>query len=84
VGNNEWVLDRMNRFIGSSQVVTTDNYYSFADLHNSQSLHKNLLSLFPLVLTIRFMARIYYTGTMKVSLIHTPISLYYSTSNVTQ
>jgi hypothetical protein len=28
-----------------------------ADLHNLQSLHTNLLSLFPLVFTIRFLAK---------------------------
>jgi hypothetical protein len=44
----------MNPFIGSSPVVTTNNYYTIADLHNLQSLHTNLLSLFPLVFTIPF------------------------------
>jgi hypothetical protein len=34
----------MNRFIGSSPVVTTNNYYTIADLHNLQSLHTNLLA----------------------------------------
>jgi hypothetical protein len=33
----------MNRFFGSSPVVTTNNYYTIADLHNLQSLHTNLL-----------------------------------------
>jgi hypothetical protein len=48
--------NRMNRFIGSSPLVTTDNYYTIADLHNLQSLHTNPLSVFPLVCTIRFLA----------------------------
>jgi hypothetical protein len=48
-------LDWMNRFIGSSPVVTTNNYYDIADIHNLQSLHTNLPSLFPLVFTIRFL-----------------------------
>jgi hypothetical protein len=44
------------RFINNLQVVTTNNYYTLTDLHNLQSLHINLLSLFPLVFTIRFLA----------------------------
>jgi hypothetical protein len=44
------------RFINHLQVVTTNNYYTIADLHNLQSLHTNLLSLFPLVITIRSVA----------------------------
>jgi hypothetical protein len=32
-------------FIGYLQMVTTNNYYTIADLHNLQSLHTNLLSL---------------------------------------
>jgi hypothetical protein len=47
----------MNRFIEHSQVVTTNNYYTIADLHDLQSLHTNLLSLFPLVFTVRFLAQ---------------------------
>jgi hypothetical protein len=43
-------------FINYLQVVTTINYYSTADLHNLQSLHNNILSLFPLVFIIRFLA----------------------------
>jgi hypothetical protein len=39
-------------FINRLQVVTTINYYTIADLRNLQSLHTNLLSLFPLVFTI--------------------------------
>jgi hypothetical protein len=34
----------MNRFIESSPVVTTNNYYTIPDLHNLQSLHTNLLA----------------------------------------
>jgi hypothetical protein len=63
--------DRMNRFIESSPVVTINNYYTIAEIHNLQSLHTNLLSLFPLVFTVRFLARIYNTGTIKVSLNYT-------------
>jgi hypothetical protein len=43
-------------FINHLQVVTTNNYYTTADLHNLQSLDTNLLSLFPLVFIIRFLA----------------------------
>jgi hypothetical protein len=43
-----WVPDRMNRFIGRSQVVITDNYYIITDL---QALHTDLLHLFPSVVT---------------------------------
>jgi hypothetical protein len=46
----------MNRFIGFSPVVTTNNYYTIADLHDLQSLRTNFLTLFPLVFTIRFLA----------------------------
>jgi hypothetical protein len=75
----------MNRFIGSSPVATTNNYYTIADIHNLQPLHTNLLSLFPLAFTICFLARIYNKGTIKVSLNYTlPIRLYYSTCNVKQ
>jgi type IV secretory pathway TrbD component len=42
-------------FINNLQVVTTNNYYTIADLHNLQSLHTNL-SLCPLIFTIRFLA----------------------------
>jgi hypothetical protein len=57
----------MNRFIGSSPVVTTNNDYTIANTHNLQLLHTNLLSLFPLVITIRFLARIYNTFTVTNS-----------------
>jgi hypothetical protein len=43
-------------FIGSSPIVTTNNYYTTADLHNLQSLNTNLLRLFTLVFTNRFLA----------------------------
>jgi hypothetical protein len=39
----------MNRFIGSSPVVTSNNHYTIADIRNLQSLHTNLLTLFLLV-----------------------------------
>jgi hypothetical protein len=38
-------------FINNLQVIITNNYYTLADLHNLQSLHTNLLSLFPPVFT---------------------------------
>jgi hypothetical protein len=38
-------------FINHLQVVSTINYYTTADLHNLQSLHTILLSLFQLVFT---------------------------------
>jgi hypothetical protein len=37
--------------INHLQVVTTINYYTIAHSQNLQSLHTNLLSLFPLVFT---------------------------------
>jgi hypothetical protein len=42
--------------INHLQVVTTNNYDTIAGLHNLQSLHTNLLSLFPLVFSSRFLA----------------------------
>jgi uncharacterized protein (DUF486 family) len=45
----------MNRFIEYSLAVTTNNYYTIADLHNLQSLHANLHSLFPVVFTCRLL-----------------------------
>jgi hypothetical protein len=42
-------------FINHSQVVNTINYNTLLDLHNLQSLHYNLLSIFLLVFTIRFL-----------------------------
>jgi hypothetical protein len=70
-------------FINHLQVVTTNNYYTIVALHNLQSLHTNLLSLFPLVFTAISWQRVYNTGTIKVSLNYTlPISLYYYTHKV--
>jgi hypothetical protein len=46
----------MNRFIESSPVITTNNYYTIGNLQNLQSLHTNFLSLFPLAFTIRLLA----------------------------
>jgi hypothetical protein len=67
-------------FINRLQVVTTITYNTVLDLHN---LHYNLLSLFPLVFTIRFLATDLNTGILQVWLHHTlPISLYYSTHKV--
>jgi hypothetical protein len=43
-------------FTNHLQVVTTNNYYIIANLHNLQLPHTNLLSLFPPVFTIRFLA----------------------------
>jgi hypothetical protein len=42
-------------FIGYLEAVTRNNYNKIVDIHNLQSLHINLLSLFPLALTIRFL-----------------------------
>jgi hypothetical protein len=42
----------MNRLIGSSPLVTTNNYYTVANLHNLQSLHNNLPIL--LLATLHF------------------------------
>jgi hypothetical protein len=42
--------------VNNLQVVTTNNLYTIADLHSLQSLHTNLLSLFKIVFTIRFLA----------------------------
>jgi hypothetical protein len=40
-----------NRFIKHLEIVTTNNYYTLADLHNLRSLYTNLFSLSPLVFT---------------------------------
>jgi hypothetical protein len=53
-------------FINHSQVVTTNNYYTVPDLHNS--LHYNLLSLFPLAFTLRFLAKDLNTGIIAFSI----------------
>jgi hypothetical protein len=49
-------------FINRVQLVTTNNYNTVPFLHSSQSLHYNLLSLFSLVFTIRFLATDLNTG----------------------
>jgi hypothetical protein len=49
-------------FINHSQVETIINYNTVPDLYNLQSLHYNLLSLFPLVFAIRFLATDLNTG----------------------
>jgi hypothetical protein len=49
-------------FINRLQVATTVTYNTVPDLHNLQSLHYNLLSIFPLVFTIRFLATDFSTG----------------------
>jgi hypothetical protein len=77
------MFELITGFINNLLVVTTNNYYSITNLHNLQSLHTNLFSLFPLDFTIRFLAAIYNSGTIKVSVNYTlPISMYYSTCNV--
>jgi hypothetical protein len=58
----ETALGSVIGFTNHSQVVTTITYNTVPDLHNLQSLHSNLLSLFPLVLTIRFLATDLNTG----------------------
>jgi hypothetical protein len=54
-------------FIDHVQFVTTNNYNTAPDLHNLQLLHYNLLSLFPLVFTIRLLATDLNTDTTTVS-----------------
>jgi hypothetical protein len=49
-------------FINRLQLVTTNNYNTVPDLHNLQLLHYNLLSLFPIVFTIRFLSTDLNTG----------------------
>jgi hypothetical protein len=68
--SDDWVYYRL-------QLVTTNNYYTAPDLHSLQLLHYNLLSLFPLVFTIRFLATDLNTGIITVTLNHTlPISMH--------
>jgi hypothetical protein len=57
------VIGLINRL----QLVTTINYNTVPDLHNLQSLHYNLLSLFSLVFTIRFLATDLNTGIVRDS-----------------
>jgi hypothetical protein len=54
-------------FINRLQVVTIITYNTVRDLHNLQSLNYNLLGLFPLVFTIRFLATDLNTGIITVS-----------------
>jgi hypothetical protein len=56
-------------FINRLQLVTTSTitYNTVPDLHNLQLLHYNLLRLFPLVFTIRFLATDLNTGIIAVS-----------------
>jgi hypothetical protein len=54
-------------FIKRLQVATTVTYNTVRALHNLQSLHYNLLSLFPLVFTIRFLATDLNTGITTAS-----------------
>jgi hypothetical protein len=70
----------MNRFIGSSPIVTTNNYYTIADIHNLQSLYSNPVGIFPLVFTIRFLARVSNIFTVNKSFHHTLILLWSTTS----
>jgi hypothetical protein len=64
-------------------LLITLNHNTIAILHTLQSLHTNPLTLFPLVFTTRFLARIYNTWTIKVSPKYTlPISLHYGTLKV--
>jgi hypothetical protein len=55
-------------FIKHLQLVTTNNYNTVPGLHNLQTLHSNLLSLFPLVFTIRFLAMDLNTGIITLSI----------------
>jgi hypothetical protein len=41
--------------INHLQIVTTNNEYTIADLHNLQLLHTNLLTVFPLFFPVRFL-----------------------------
>jgi hypothetical protein len=43
-------------FINDLQVVITTKYITVTDFHTYESLYTNLLGLFPLVFTIRFLA----------------------------
>jgi hypothetical protein len=70
-------------FIDHSQAITTINYNIVHDLQNLQSLHYNLLILFPLVFAIHFLATVLSTQTIRVLLNHTlQMLLHYSTHKV--
>jgi hypothetical protein len=55
-------------FINRLKAVTTITYNTVPDLHNLESLHYNLLSLFPLVFNIRFLAMDLKTGIITLSI----------------
>jgi hypothetical protein len=70
-------------FINRLQLATTNNYNTVPDLRTLKSLQYNLLSLFPLVFTIRFLATDLNTKTIRVLLNHTlQMLLHYSTHKV--
>jgi hypothetical protein len=78
-----WLDDWILLALLLQSLLITFNHNTIAILHTLQSLHTNPLSLFPIVFTIRFLARIYNTWTIKVSLKYTlPISLHYGTLEV--
>jgi hypothetical protein len=54
-------------FINRLQVVITITFNTVSDLHHVQSLHYDLLSLFPLVFTIRFLATDLNTGMLRIN-----------------
>jgi hypothetical protein len=58
----ETVFGLVIGFINRLQAVSTITYNTVPDLHNLQSLHYNLLGLFPLVFNIRFLAKVLNTG----------------------
>jgi hypothetical protein len=71
--NGFWI--RWIDLFESSPVVTTNNYYTIADIQNLQILHTDLLSLLPLVFTIRFVERISTSFIVNESSNHTLILL---------
>jgi hypothetical protein len=55
----QWIktgIGLVTGLINHLQAVTRNKYNTIADLHNLPSRHINLLSLFPLVFTIHFLA----------------------------
>jgi hypothetical protein len=70
-------------FINNLQVITTNNYYTLADLQNLQSLHTNFSVYFYKPSLSASCKWIYKMGTIKVSLNYTlPIPMHYSTHKV--
>jgi hypothetical protein len=63
----------IDRFIELPPVVTTNNYYTIADLHNLQALHINFLSLLLPVVTTLAIA-IAHTNNYNTSNSLTPLS----------